>query len=193
MLWRGRQRGWPRLGACEPVSEFDRRPFEHPLLSPSRAPSGCGRGAFLSTVDRVQQARASRWPRLEEGANEDIAQAVRGSLDESAGKRRSTRVRKGAPWLKPVLVQCAWAAARKKYSYFQAQFLRLKARCGPKKAVVAVAASLLATAYHMLADGTCCQDLGADHFARRDPARIVAKLANRIRSLGYAVDIRAAA
>jgi len=114
-------------------------------------------------------------------------------LDESAGKRRSTRVRKGAPWLKPVLVQCAWAAARKKNSYFQAQFLRLKARCGPKKAVVAVAASLLATAYHMLADGTCYQDLGADHFARRDPARIVAKLANRIRSLGYAVDIRAAA
>ena len=67
-------------------------------------------------------------------------------LDESAGKRRSTRVRKGAPWLKPVLVQCAWAAARKKNSYFQAQFLRLKARCGPKKAAVAVAASILTTA-----------------------------------------------
>jgi transposase len=114
-------------------------------------------------------------------------------LDESAGKRRSTRVKKGAPWLKPVLVQCAWAAARKRNSYFQAQFLRLKARCGPKKAAVAVAASILTTAYHMLADGTCYQDLGADHFARRDPARAVAKLANRIRSLGYEVDIRAAA
>jgi transposase len=114
-------------------------------------------------------------------------------LDESAGKRRSTRVSKGAPWLKPVLVQCAWAAARKKNGYFQAQFLRLKARCGPKKAVVAVAASLLATAYHMLADGTYYQDLGPDHFTRRDPARIAAKLANRIRSLGYAVDIRVAA
>src|SRR5262245_27579798 len=57
-------------------------------------------------------------------------------LDESAGKRRSTRVRKGAPWLKPVLVQCAWAASRKKNSYFEAQFLRLKARRGPKKAVL---------------------------------------------------------
>ena len=114
-------------------------------------------------------------------------------LDESAGKRRSTRVKKGAPWLKPVLVQCAWAAARKKNSYFQAQFLRLKARCGPKKAAIAVAASILATAYHMLADGTCYQDLGADHFARRDPARLAQKLANRIRNLGYAVEIRAAA
>src|SRR4051812_138699 len=54
-------------------------------------------------------------------------------LDESAGKRRSTRVTKGAPWLKPVLVQCAWAAARKRGSCFEAQFLRLKGRRGPKK------------------------------------------------------------
>ena len=114
-------------------------------------------------------------------------------LDESAGKRRSTRVRKGAPWLKPVLVQCAWAAARKKNSYFEAQFLRLKARCGPKKAVVAVAGSILTTAYHMLADGTCYQDLGADHFARRNPARTAAKLANRIRNLEFDVEIRPAA
>jgi transposase len=104
--------------------------------------------------------------------------------DESAGKRRSTRVRKGAPWLKPPLVQCAHAAARKKNSYFEAQYLRLKARRGPKKAVIAVAASILTTAYHMLTDGTCYQDLGADHFARRNPGRVVAKLASRIRSLG---------
>lgn len=114
-------------------------------------------------------------------------------LDESAGKRRSTRVRKGAPWLKTVLVQCAWAAARKKNSYFQAQFLRLKARCGPKKAAIAVAASLLTTAYHMLADGTFYEDLGPDHFTRRNPARAAQRLANRIRSLGFEVDIRAAA
>ena len=114
-------------------------------------------------------------------------------LDESAGKRRSTRVRKGASWLKPVLVQCAWAAARKKNSYFQAQFLRLKARRGPKKAVLAVAASILTTAYHMLADGNCYQDLGADHFARRDPARAADRLANRIRNLGFYVEIRPAA
>jgi transposase len=59
-------------------------------------------------------------------------------LEESAGKRRSTRIKKGAPWLKPVLVQAAWGAARKKNSYFQAQFLRLKARHGAKKAAIAV-------------------------------------------------------
>ncbi len=114
-------------------------------------------------------------------------------LDESAGKRRSTRVKKDAPWLKPVLVRCAWAAARKKNSYFQSQFLRLKARSGPKKAAVAVAASILETAYHMIKDGTCYQDLGADHFARRNPAREADKLVKRIRNLGFEVEIRAAA
>jgi transposase len=114
-------------------------------------------------------------------------------LDESAGKRRSTRIKKGAPWLKPVLVQCAWAATRKKNSYFQAQFLRLKARHGAKKAAIAFAASILTTVYHMLNDGTCYRDLGPQHFAHRNPAKTVAKLANRIRNLGYHVEIRAAA
>ena len=77
--------------------------------------------------------------------------------DESAGKRRSTRMRKGAPWLKTTLVQCAWAAAKKKDSYLQAQFYRIKARRGPKKAIMAVAASILTAIYHMLKDGTMYQ------------------------------------
>ncbi len=108
-------------------------------------------------------------------------------------KRRSTRIRKGAPWLKPVLVQAAWGAARNKNSYFQAQFLRLKARHGAKKAAIAVAASILTTAYHMLRDGTCYQDLGPEHFTRRNPAKAAARLANRIRNLGYHVENRVAA
>src|SRR5215218_3789972 len=87
--------------------------------------------------------------------------------DESAGKRRSTRLRHGAPWLKTTLVQCAWAAARKKGGYLQAQFQRLRTRRGPKKAICAVAASILTAAYHMLRDGTFYQDLGPDHFSRR--------------------------
>jgi transposase len=59
--------------------------------------------------------------------------------DDSAGKRRSTRMRKGAPWLKTILVQRAWAASRKKASYLQAQFHRLRARRGAKKAIGALA------------------------------------------------------
>src|SRR5215470_2122377 len=114
-------------------------------------------------------------------------------LDESAGKRRSTRVRKGAPWLKPVLVQCAWGAARSKGTYYQGQFFRLKARRGPKKAAVAVAASLLTAAYHMLKNGTFHQDIGADFLVKRDKARIATKLANRIKDLGYDVSFTPAA
>lgn len=62
--------------------------------------------------------------------------------DESAGKRRSNRLRQGASWLKTTLAQCAWAGSRKKAGYLQAQFHRLRGRRGPKKAICAVAASI---------------------------------------------------
>jgi transposase len=110
--------------------------------------------------------------------------------DESAGKRRSTRLRKGAAWLKTVLVQCAWAASRKKASYLQAQFLRLKARRGPQKAVCAVAASILKAVYHMLKNGTLYHDLGPDHFHRRSKTTQTQRLVRRLEHLGYAVEIK---
>ena len=65
-----------------------------------------------------------------------------------------TLISTAAPWLKTMLVQCAWAAIRKKGSYYQAQFLRLRHRRGPQKAICAVAASILTAIYHMLKDGT---------------------------------------
>jgi transposase len=109
--------------------------------------------------------------------------------DESAGKRRSTRLRKGAPWLKTALVQCAWAASRKKDGYLRAQFQRLRQRRGPKKAVCAVAASMLATIWHMLRDGTFWRDLGPDHFHRRSPEQQAQHLARQIAKLGFACSI----
>src|SRR5262249_7374083 len=114
-------------------------------------------------------------------------------LDESAGKRRSTRIKKGAPWLKPVLLQSAWGAARKKNSYLQSQFRCQKARRGAKKAAIGGAASFLTIVYHMLRDGTYSQALAPEYFACRNPAKTAARLANRIRNLGYQVEIRAAA
>ena len=112
--------------------------------------------------------------------------------DESAGKRRSTRVRQGAPWLKTTLVQAPWAAARTKDSYLHAQFLRLKGRRGPKKAILAVAASMLTSAYHMLRDAVDYRDLGPNHFDAVDRERSAARLVRRLRSLGYEVDLKAA-
>jgi transposase len=109
--------------------------------------------------------------------------------DESAGKRRSNRMRKGAPWLKTTLIQCAWAAARKNDSYLQAQFYRLRSRRGAKKAIGALAASILTAAYNMLKDGTLYQDLGPDHFDRRAKAIQTRRLITRLQKLGYAVHI----
>ena len=109
--------------------------------------------------------------------------------DESAGKRRSSRMRKGAPWLKTTLIQCAWAAARTKNSYLQALFHRLRARRGAKKAIGAVAASMLTAAYHMLKNGTPYDDLGADHFDRRAKTAQTHRLVKRLQGLGYDVQI----
>jgi transposase len=109
--------------------------------------------------------------------------------DESAGKRRSTRIRKGSPWLKTTLVQCAWSATRVKDSYLNAQFHRIKARRGPKKAILAVAASILTAVYHMLKDGTFYQDLGPNHFDPRTKERQKNRLIKRLADLGYVVEL----
>ena len=110
-----------------------------------------------------------------------------------AGKRRSTRLRKGAPWLKATLVQIAWPATRCKSSYFRTLFHRLKARRGPKKAIVAVAASILTTVYHLLRDGTVYEDLGLNHFDAINRDRAAKSLVRRLQALGFAVDVRPAA
>ncbi len=112
--------------------------------------------------------------------------------DESAGKRRSTRVRKSGTWLKTTLVTAAWAAAHKKDSYLKAQFLRIKARRGAKKAILAVAASMLTACYYMLRDGCAYRDLGPAHFDRRDRTKVIHRLVRRLNDLGCRVEVHAA-
>jgi transposase len=113
--------------------------------------------------------------------------------NESAGKRKSSRLRKGAPWLKTMLVQCAWAAKRKKDSYYRAQFFRLQAKRGPQKAICAVAASILTALYHMLKDGTEHHDLGIGYFDRRPVELKANHLVARLKKLGFAVQLQPAA
>ncbi len=113
--------------------------------------------------------------------------------NESAGKRKGARLRKGTPWLKTMLVQCAWAAKRAKNSYYRAQFFRLQARHGPQKAICSVVASILTATYHMLKNGTFHQDLGVDYFDRRSPESKVKRLARQIAKLGYEVTLQPAA
>lgn len=108
--------------------------------------------------------------------------------DESAGKRRSTRVRKSGTWLKTFLVTAGWAAVPVKTSYPHAQFLRLKARRGVKKAFLAVAASMLTAACHVLRDGAEYADLGPDYFDRHDVNKTIRRLLKRLADLGCQVD-----
>ncbi len=112
--------------------------------------------------------------------------------DESAGKRRSTRVRKSGTWLKTTLVTAAWAAVHKKDSYFKAQFLRIKSRRGAKKAILAVAASMLTASYYMLRDASAYRDLGPAHFDRRDRTKTIHRLVRRLNDLGCRVELHAA-
>ena len=113
--------------------------------------------------------------------------------DESAGKRRSTRVRKSGTWLKTTLVTAAWAAVRKHNSYLRGHFLRLKARRGPKKAILAVAASMLTAAYFMLRDRVEYRELGHDYFDRHDKTKATNRLVRRLNQLGYDVELSHAA
>ena len=100
----------------------------------------------------------------------------------------TTRLRRGAPWLKAMLVQCAWAAARTKATYLHAQFVRLRGRRGPKKAICAVAASILTAAYHMLKDGTFMRISGP--FDRRRPETQARRLVKRLAELGFSVELK---
>jgi transposase len=110
-------------------------------------------------------------------------------LDESAGKVHSTRTMKGAAWIKTLMVQAAWSAIKVKNGYPRAQFLRLRARRGAKKAIVAVAASLLTAVYYMLRDGAPYRDLGIGYFDKHDRSRVARRFVARLQQLGYNVQI----
>jgi transposase len=111
--------------------------------------------------------------------------------DESAGKRRSGRTRKGNPYLRAVLIESANAAARTKNTYLRAQYEQIKRRRGHKKAIAAVAHSILIAAYHVLKDDVPYHDLGGDYFARRaDPQRITKRLVAQLERLGHLVTLQ---
>jgi len=111
-------------------------------------------------------------------------------LDESAGKVRSRKTLKSSAWVKTILVQAAWSAMRTRNSYFRAQFFRIRAHRGANKAIVAVAASILATVYHLIRDGQPYRDLGFNYFQRADDDRIVRRSVARLQQRGYVVTLK---
>jgi transposase len=109
--------------------------------------------------------------------------------NESAGKHKSGATGHGNRWLEAMLFQIAWAASRKKGSYFQAQYRRLAGKRGKKRAIVAVAHSILTDAYYILKHARPYKDLGADHFDRISHDRIRRYHVKRLQDLGYKVEL----
>lgn len=120
-------------------------------------------------------AHFASWARLCPGNN------------ESAGKRRPTTTGKGATWLRATLQETAWAAVRSKKSYYRALYHRLKARRGPKKAIVAVQHAMLVALWHMLKHRRPHHDLGVDYFDHHNSQRVRRHHVRRLERLGYDV------
>ena len=113
--------------------------------------------------------------------------------EESAGKRQRRRITPGNRWLKRTLAQAAWAASHVKNSYLAAQYRRLASRRGKKRALIAVAHSMLVIVYHMLKAGTDYADLRGDFFDHLEPKRLTRYYITRLQRLGYKVTLESCA
>jgi transposase len=109
--------------------------------------------------------------------------------NQSAGKRKTGKTRKGDPWLRAALIEAAHATARTRHTYLAAHYQRLLARRGKKKAVVAVGHTILTIAYHLLTDAADYQDLGGLYFDQRDQQHLTRRLVHRLEALGYTVQL----
>jgi len=110
--------------------------------------------------------------------------------NESAGKHHSGKTRKGSPWLRAALIEAARAAGRSKKTYLGAQYRRIAARRGAKRAAVAVAHSILVIVYHILTRHEPYHDLGVTYFDERDRQAVERRLVKRLQALGYDVSLR---
>lgn len=107
--------------------------------------------------------------------------------NETAGKRKSGTTRNGNRWARKALCEAAWAASKTKATYLQAQFRRLAAIRGSKRAIIAVASTILTIGYHMLKEGTTYRELGGNYFDKRNLLRTTRRLVKRLQALGHTV------
>ena len=168
------------------TAEIDRRlaPFE-PMLANLDTIPGVNRVAAVSVLAEtggdmrrfVTAGHLCSWAAMCPG------------LDESAGKRRSGRTRKGNKYLRATLIQAGLAAMRMNGSALQARYYRVKRQRGHKKAVVAVGHQILEIAYYIMRDGVTYRELGADYFERRHTERTVRRHLRQLEALGYEVTL----
>ena len=176
------------IGGLSREIEERLRPFDH-TLSHLQTITGVGRRTAETILAEVG-TDTSRFPTHRHLAS--WAGLCPGN-NESAGKQRSGHTRKGSPWLRSALVESAWAAAKTKQTYLSAQYHRLAARRGGKRAALAVAHSILVIAYYIMARGQTYDDLGGNYFDERDRRQVERRLVKRLEDLGYSVTLEAVA
>jgi transposase len=175
----------------ETIARFDEqvqeycRPFEEAVMLLDTIP-GVGRETAEIIVSEIG-TDMSHFPSADHLA---AWAGVAPGNNESAGRRRSGRTRKGSKPLGAVLNQAAHAAARTKGTYLSSQYHRLAARRGKKKALVAVAHSIIVIAYHLIQRHEPYHELGSDYFDRRRPEATAQRLAKRIERLGFQVTLQ---
>src|SRR5256885_4022852 len=165
------------------------RPFERQVQLLCTIPGGAGRPAEGIIAELGPDMK--RFPSHRHAAS---WAAVCPGHDESGGKRRSGKTRKGDRWLRTALIEAAQSAAgRTKDTYLHSQYLRVRRRRGHKKAIVAVAHSILVAAYYILRDEVPYQELGGDYFVRReDQERLTQRLVRQLERLGQSVTLKPA-
>jgi transposase len=169
--------------------------------------------AELEEQMRPFQAELTRWDQIP-GINLRVAQVILAEVgtdlkqfedaahlaswagmcpgnNESGGKRKSGRTRKGSAWLRRALVEAAHGAARTKDKYFKNLYHRLAGRRGKKRAIVAVGHSLLVTGYYMITRGQDYEDLGANYFDERNKEMVKRQAVKRLEKLGFQVELKA--
>jgi transposase len=164
------------------------RPFD-PMIALADAIPGVGRRTAEAILAEIgtdmrrfpSDRHLASWARICPGT------------DESAGKRKSGAIGPGNTWLRSALVEAAHAAARTKGTYLAAQYRRIAARRGAKRAAVAVGHTILVALYHMLRDGATYEDLGPLYFDERDRRATVGRSVRRLEALGYRVTLDPAA
>ena len=112
--------------------------------------------------------------------------------NKSAGKHKKCGTRKGNGWLKAALVEAAWGAVRNRNTAMSGQYFRLRSRLGPKKAIVAVAHSLLVIMYECLSHGKKYEELGADYYDKLNAKLLRDRYVNKLRRMGYTVTLERA-
>jgi len=174
-----------RIAAFEQRIEEQIRPFEEVVKTWESLP-GIKRVTAWTMVAEMG-ADINQFPTAGHAAS---WAAVCPGEKETGGKRKSGRTRKGNVWLRSALTQAAWGASVTKGSYYKAQYHRMAARKGKKRAIVAVAHSLLVTGYMLLFTGKKYADLGADYFEQLDRNRLTKRLVKRLERLGHKVSLQ---